>query len=153
MPTQVQFEIRIAEPPDLEALAPLVDTYRVACGATSDIAETRHYLLDRMLSQQSLTYVAWENQRPVGFLQMFLAFSTQALMSDWVVQDLYVLPEVTSEQNILQQLLGEALAFSREREDRQLSVQKTPVTTRYLSVLSAAGFVEREGSAQFNKTL
>lgn len=153
MTTQVQFGIRIAEPHDLEALAPLVDAYRVACGAPSDVAETRHYLMDRMLSHQALLYGAWEGKQPVGFLQMFLSCSTPALTTDWGVQDLYALPEIASAQSILQQLLGEALAFSREREDRQLSVQKTPVTEGYLSLLNAAGFSERAEASRFIKKL
>ncbi|GAB2584751.1 GNAT family N-acetyltransferase [Ramlibacter solisilvae] len=77
----------------MDALVSLFDAYRQFHGKPSDEAAGRSYLGDRLERQDSVLYVAEDDQqRPVGFAQLYPSFSSVSLARTFVLNDLYVDP-------------------------------------------------------------
>jgi ribosomal protein S18 acetylase RimI-like enzyme len=59
-------------------------------------------------------FVAWDDRRAVGFVQLFRTWSTVRLGPAFVLEDLFVEPAARG-SGIADALLERALAFARER--------------------------------------
>ncbi|HEX9807825.1 MAG TPA: GNAT family N-acetyltransferase [Alteraurantiacibacter sp.] len=95
-------KIRGAQAGDLELLVPLFDAYRQFYGQQSDIPGAREFLSQRLERRDSLILIAVEEAEagelefakdPAGFAQMFTSFSSTAMASVVVLNDLFVAPE------------------------------------------------------------
>src|SRR5215467_4994325 len=89
----VEIEIVQATPADVEAAAPLFDAYRQFYGKTPNEEAARRFLFARLSKGESVVYYARSNQAAVAFLQLYPAFSSVNLSRQWILNDLYVLPE------------------------------------------------------------
>lgn len=86
-------EIRLASLPDLPKLAPLFDAYRVFYGRASDLPLARAFLMDRIVHDQSVSFVAERaDGELVGFVQLYPSFSSVSAARIFVLNDLYVAP-------------------------------------------------------------
>ena len=102
-----------AQPSDLDALAVLFDAYRQFYDRPSDVAAAREWLRSRLRFGESKVLVARRGGTPVGFAQLYPAFSSVRLARTWTLNDLFVLP-ATRRQGIARSLLDAAAAFARE---------------------------------------
>lgn len=82
--------IRQAVLSDLEALAPLFDSYRQFYGRASDTHAAREFLLARFNHGESVLFIALEGGNPVGFTQLYPSFSSVSLARTFVLNDLFV---------------------------------------------------------------
>ncbi len=71
--------VRQATVADLELLVPLFDGYP-------------QFLLDRFKHNQSVIFIAFADQAPVGFTQLYPSFPFEALARIFALNDLIVLP-------------------------------------------------------------
>jgi hypothetical protein len=79
---------------DVELLAPLFDAYRQFYRQPPDLDGCRRFLLERLERGESVVYLARQGGRAVGFVQLYPTFSSMSVRRLWVLNDLYVLPEV-----------------------------------------------------------
>ena len=84
--------IRRATADDLDSLTPLFDAYRVFYKQPSDPDAARAFLSDRISRDESVVFLAIANGVPAGFAQLYPAFSSVRLGTDWVLNDLFVAP-------------------------------------------------------------
>jgi GNAT superfamily N-acetyltransferase len=82
--------IALAEPDDLDDLAPLFDQYRVFYEQPSDQAGARQFLQSRMARRQSTILIARREHAAVGFCQLYPIFSSVSMQSSWLLNDLFV---------------------------------------------------------------
>jgi len=76
---------------DIETAAELFNEYRVFYGKPSDIVEARKFLADRINNNESVIYIAYdENGVGMGFTQLYPLFSSTRLSKLWLLNDLYV---------------------------------------------------------------
>jgi len=78
---------------ELEAASQLFDAYRQFYGLSSDLAACRAYLRERMAHGESRVYLAYRDDRAVGFMQLYPSFGSLSLRRVWVLYDLFVAPE------------------------------------------------------------
>lgn len=88
--------LRIARagPKDLDDLVPLFDGYRQFYGQRSDPAAARAFLSDRIDRDESVIYLAHTGREPAGFAQLYPSFSSVSLKTLWILNDLFVRPDV-----------------------------------------------------------
>lgn len=74
----------------LNDLLPLFGAYRKFYGQEPNKVLAQTFLKDRMERGESVVFVAYVNQLPVGFVQLFTTFSSVTLEPFYILNDLYV---------------------------------------------------------------
>ncbi len=82
--------IRKATPEDLAQLSQLFDEYRIFYHKTSDLAGAQRFLSERLEKKDSEIFVAEDNEKLVGFVQLYPLFSSTRMKRYWLLNDLYV---------------------------------------------------------------
>ena len=93
-------EIRIVEADvsHTDRIAPLFDQYRVFYKQPSDLELAARFIRDRLSAGDSTIYLAVNAaDQDVGFVQLYPTFSSVAARSTWILNDLFVLPELRGE--------------------------------------------------------
>src|SRR5882757_6888198 len=86
-------EIRQATVADLNLLTPLFDAYRQFYRQPSDLERARRFLLERLEHNQSVILLAFDDDAAIGFTQLYPSFSSGAMASIFILNDLFVAPE------------------------------------------------------------
>ena len=84
--------VRRAGRGDLAAVAPLFDAYRQFYEQPSDLRASTRFLAQRLERDESVVFVAEEDGRAVGFVQMYPLFTSISLGRVYVLNDLFVDP-------------------------------------------------------------
>ena len=75
---------------DLPQLAELFDQYRVFYHKDSDIPAAENFLKERIENGDSEIFVAKNEEKLVGFVQLYPLFSSTRMKRYWLLNDLYV---------------------------------------------------------------
>ena len=75
---------------DLSQLAQLFDQYRVFYHKDSDIPAAEFFLKERIEKNDSEIFVAENEKKLVGFVQLYPLFSSTRMKRYWLLNDLYV---------------------------------------------------------------
>jgi ribosomal protein S18 acetylase RimI-like enzyme len=84
--------VRKAVLQDLEDLTILFDAYRIFYKQEGDVSAARKFLKERLLRNESVIYIAYNEENAIGFTQLYPIFSSVSLKNAWLLNDLYVLP-------------------------------------------------------------
>jgi ribosomal protein S18 acetylase RimI-like enzyme len=106
------FEIRIARIGDLEALLPLVQAYRVFYKQEPDGRRERAFIEKHLRDSTSVIYIAHHDGKAAAFMQLFKTYSTVHLANAWILEDLFVRPELRG-HGIAGALLAKAVEHAR----------------------------------------
>ncbi len=87
------FEIVHATPADVGDVAPLFDAYRQFYHKPPDVEAARRFLFARLSKGESVIFLARQGGGTVGFVQLYPVFSSVGLTRQWILNDLYVVPE------------------------------------------------------------
>jgi GNAT superfamily N-acetyltransferase len=90
-------QVKRATISDLEAAAPLFDAYRQFYGQRSDVTAARAFLDERLRRDESVIFLAVADEaggEALGFTQLYPSFSSVSLKRLWVLNDLFVGPNV-----------------------------------------------------------
>ena len=105
----------------LDALTPLFDAYRVFYGQASDPGEARAFLRARLSRLESIIFLAFQEDEPGGFTQLYPSFSSASLGRVWILNDLFVTPELRG-QGVAEALLKRAATFAEKAGALRLSL-------------------------------
>ena len=75
---------------DLSQLAELFDQYRIFYHKESDIPAAENFLKERIEKKDSEIFVAENEDKLVGFVQLYPLFSSTRMKCYWLLNDLYV---------------------------------------------------------------
>ena len=89
----LQIEILQATPADVGALAPLFDAYRQFYKKPSNEEAARRFLFARLSKDESVLFLPSTSRRAVGFVHLYPVFSSTNLTRQWILNDLFVVPE------------------------------------------------------------
>ncbi|WP_410499910.1 GNAT family N-acetyltransferase [Chitinibacter sp. S2-10] len=146
---------------DLDDLAPLFIAYRQFYIDTSlryanysqDHEEARAFLSERLVLKDSRLYLVRDAQnKAIGFTQVFESFSSMSLCRSWVLNDLFVLPELRGQK------IGGALLAHVEREAKaigvgMLTMQTSPENVNAHRLYQKMGYVREMGHLHFVRKL
>ena len=89
----VAFEVAQATPADVGKIAPLFDAYRQFYGKAHDVEAARRFLFARLSKAEAVLFLARQAEDAVGFVNLYPVFSSVNLTRQWILNDLYVVPE------------------------------------------------------------
>jgi ribosomal protein S18 acetylase RimI-like enzyme len=129
-----------AEIEHLNAVGTLFDQYRVFYGQESNFYESRHFILDRMLKDESIILLALDDKNEAaGFVQLYPTFSSVSLEQLWILNDLYVAPS-HRRQGIAKELIEEAKQFASSVGSKGLILETARTNTPAQSLYESLGF-------------
>ncbi len=106
----------------LNDLIPLFDGYRVFYRQKSDIRAVKEFLYKRLATQDTIIYLAYTNNKAVGFSQLFPSFSSVSMQPLYILNDLYV-DKNYRKQGIGVALLNKAKQLCKEKNYKGLALQ------------------------------
>jgi GNAT superfamily N-acetyltransferase len=141
--------VRQAVLADLETLAALFDEYRQFEGCATDIAAAREFLLARFNHGESVLFIAFAAEHPVGFTQLYPMFSSVSLARVFVLNDLFVRERVRG-QGVATKLMACALQYARLLGAVQVSLVAEVTNSVAQSVYQATGWKRDEQFQEFH---
>jgi len=145
--------IRLAQPEDLDTLAPLFDAYRQFYQQKADLALAATFIGQRLRNHESILLLAEdEQQNAIGFCQLYPTFCSVAAAPIHVLYDLFVTPAAR------QSGAGKALLLAAEQQARQAGSARMDLTTAKTnlaaqSLYRSLGWVRDDVFDTYNKFL
>jgi ribosomal protein S18 acetylase RimI-like enzyme len=131
--------IRQAAASDIDALAPLFDSYRQFYGRESDIRAAREFLLARFNHGESVVFIAHDANAPIGFAQLYPSFSSVSLARTFVLNDLFV-HESSRRKGVASLLLAAAVEFGKSSAAARLSLSTAISNDTAQALYQSAGW-------------
>lgn len=131
--------VRRADAGDLDALTLLFDAYRQFYGQTSDLRRARAFLAARVERGESVLLLARIGTADAGFTQLYPIFSSVRMGRVWLLNDLYVVPDVRR-HGVATALLDAATAFARQSGARGLQLETAADNTTAQALYRKAGW-------------
>ena len=103
-------------------LVPLFDQYRVFYKQPSNEPAAAQFLKDRMQNKESVIFLAYSNTLAVGFVQLYISFSSVSLQPVFILNDLYV-AEAQRGKKIGEALLNRAKALCKAKGYKGLALE------------------------------
>lgn len=135
--------VRQAVLSDLEALVPLFDDYRQFYGCTSDVGAVREFLLARFNHGESFLFIAYEDETPVGFTQLYPSFSSVSLARTFILNDLFV-SEQARRSGVASKLMSAAVEFARASRAVRVSLSTAMTNEAAQALYQYAGWKRDE---------
>jgi ribosomal protein S18 acetylase RimI-like enzyme len=107
---------------ELDSLTELFDLYRVFYEQKSDPDGAKEFLKERLTNKESVVFIAYDKNNPIGFVQLYPSFSSVSMNRTWVLNDLYVKKNVRG-KGFGEQLLKKAINFAEETGAKGVSLE------------------------------
>jgi len=105
--------IRQATINDLNQLSVLFAQYRVFYEQPFEPDEATLFLKERLSKEESIVFIAIENDHNTGFIQLYPSFSSVGMKKIWILNDLFVSAN-HRKKGIGQLLINHVLAYCKE---------------------------------------
>lgn len=133
--------IRKATIEDLTLLSALFDQYRMFYNKESNIEEGKKFLSERIIKNESVIYVAEDDNKTLGgFIQLYPLFSSTRMKKLWLLNDLFVNENFRGKQ-ISVALINKAKDLVRETNACQLSLETSKTNDIGNQLYPKTGFV------------
>lgn len=136
----------------IDALVPLFDAYRQFYRRPSAPDDARAFLLERIEREQSVVFLAFEGTAAVGFVQMFPSFSSAAMRSILILNDLFVAPSARG-TGAGRALLDMAASHGRQVGAARLTLSTENTNTSARAIYEHMGWVPSTGFQHYNLAL
>lgn len=142
---------RIATISDLDDVALLFDAYRQFYQQVPALAKARRFIQERIQNRESVILLATrEDQKIVGFCQLYPSFCSVEAKPIYVLYDLYVTPEARR-TGVGTLLLRAAETLAAERGMARLDLTTAKVNTPAQAVYESLGWVRDEVFYAYSK--
>ncbi len=129
---------------NLEELAPLFDAYRQFYDKKSDIKAAEKFLEARIVNDESVIYLAFnEDEKAVGFVQLYPSFSSTRMKRFWILNDLFVSPDFRG-QGFSRELIESAKDLCRQTDACAMLLETSVTNDIGNSLYPSAGFELRD---------
>ncbi|MED4040715.1 GNAT family N-acetyltransferase [Niallia taxi] len=110
---------------DLDGVANLFNLYRTFYQQESDLEGAKNYIKERINKEESVIFVAKDEQNYLGFTQLYPTFSSISMKRAWILNDLYVDAQARK-QGVGELLLHKAKEYAIETGAKSLSLSTAP---------------------------
>jgi ribosomal protein S18 acetylase RimI-like enzyme len=138
---------------DAMRVAPLFAAYREFYGETYDVEASAAFLESRLARDESIVLLALaDDDRTIGFTQIYPAFSSTRLAPIWILNDLYV-TEDSRGSGAVDALLQAAEALAKEAGVISIELATAHTNTRAQAVYARSGYQLDEEFRHYDKPL
>jgi ribosomal protein S18 acetylase RimI-like enzyme len=109
-------EIKTASMINLDCLQLLFEQYRQFYHMKPSIKLSKQFISERLSKKDSLIFLAFENQEPVAFVQLYPSFSSVAMKPIWILNDLFV-TEKSRKKGVARHLM---LAVEKQAKEKKI---------------------------------
>ncbi len=106
----------------LNYLVPLFDGYRMFYKQESNLEKAQTFLTNRIKNNQSVIYIAYLDNKAVGFTQLYPLFSSVSMQPMYLLNDLFVDSNYRN-KGVGQQLIQAAKNLCIEKHYKGLAIQ------------------------------
>ena len=131
--------VRQATIHDLAQLVPLFDGYRQFYGRVSDLRAASEFLLARFYNDESTVFIAHEDERAIGFTQLYPSFSSISLARIFILNDLFV-HEQSRRKGVASALMSAAVQFATALGAARLSLSTAITNDAAQALYQSAGW-------------
>ncbi|OYN67090.1 GNAT family N-acetyltransferase [Bacillus safensis] len=107
---------------DLMQVAVLFDQYRQFYKQLSHVEGAYHFLAERYRKQESILFVAKQDEQYLGFVQLYPTFSSVAMKDAFILNDLFVINDFR-QKGIGKQLMKKAFSFANKKGARFICLE------------------------------
>jgi len=111
-----------AELQQIPDLIPLFDGYRMFYKQTSDYTNAKTFLTERIRNNQSVIYIAYDEEHAIGFTQLYPLFSSVSMQPMYLLNDLFIEDNYRN-QGIGKLLIDEAKKLCQNLNYKGLAIQ------------------------------
>ncbi|MEZ4780499.1 MAG: GNAT family N-acetyltransferase [Flavobacteriaceae bacterium] len=104
-------------------LIPLFDGYRIFYEQESDYVRAKSFLTKRLKRNESIIYIAYDEENAVGFTQLYPLFSSVTMQPMFLLNDLYVEDNYRN-QGIGNMLIDKAKQLCKTLNYKGLAIHK-----------------------------
>lgn len=130
---------------ELESLTELFDLYRLFYEQTSNLEGAREFLRERLINEESVIFIAFDENNPVGFVQLYPTFSSVSMQRSWVLNDLYV-KENARKKGLAVNLIKKAIHFAEETGAKGVSLETGKENITAQRLYEKIGFIKESNS-------
>jgi ribosomal protein S18 acetylase RimI-like enzyme len=142
---------RQAHMDDLEAIAPLFDQYRQFYNLESNLGQARLFLQERLSKNESIIFLALTDQNEAaGFVQLYPSFSSLSMRSQWILNDLFVVPKFRR-LNVGKELMKVSEAYALKTGSKGLTLMTAIDNTSAQKLYESFGWKKVTEYFVFNK--
>ena len=98
---------------ELDSIAELFDSYRVFYHQESNLEGASNFLKERLVNEDSVVFIAYDEGNPIGFVQLYPTFSSVSMKKSWVLNDLFV-NGAARKKGFGEKLIKRAIEFAEE---------------------------------------
>ena len=138
----MNLQIKMATVDDIKVVADLFNQYRIFYHQTSDMDGAINFLQQRITKNESTIFIAFIDDEPVGFTQLYPIFSSVSLKRAWLLNDLYV-AETARRRGIANALLNKAKEFGAENNAGWLLLETAFDNYKAQSVYEKNGWIKQ----------
>jgi GNAT superfamily N-acetyltransferase len=145
-----------AMPEHAELVVPLFDAYRQFYKQKSDIASAREFLTERLKKDQSVIFLAIDEQggaqKGIGFTQLYPSFSSSSMRRLWILNDLFVIPGARK-QGVGEALMERARKWAVETKAEGLALETATDNHTAQRLYEKLGYKKDEIYYRYNLTV
>jgi ribosomal protein S18 acetylase RimI-like enzyme len=124
---------------ELTFLTELFDSYRLFYKQESDLVGARAFLKERLINEDSVVFIAYDESDPVGFVQLYPTFSSVSMKKSWILNDLYVNASARK-KGFGEKLIKKAIEFAEETGAKGVSLETGHENVTAQSLYEKIGF-------------
>lgn len=133
--------VKRANKEDLHQLAVLFDEYRQFYGASSNLEQSYQFLKQRFDNKESVIFIHVKDDVITGFVLLYLAFSSVACETYYILDDVYVTPSYRK-QGSAKQLIDTAILFARHENALRISLETQKNNYQSHRLYEHMGFIQ-----------
>jgi len=103
-------------------VVPLFNAYREFYGQSSDLQQAEQFIQERVMGAESIIFLAYLEEEPVGFAQLFPVFSSVAMKRAFLLNDLFVANQARK-QGVAQALMEQCYIYCQQEDARYMMLE------------------------------
>lgn len=103
-------------------VVPLFNAYREFYGQSSDLQQAEQFIQERVMGAESIIFLAYLDEEPVGFAQLFPVFSSVAMKRAFLLNDLFVAKQARK-QGVAQALMEQCYSYCQQEDARYMMLE------------------------------
>lgn len=143
-----KIEIKRINLSEADLVISLFNQYRIFYGNFSDLGMAKAFVDARLENNESVIFVALDENKPVGFTQLYPKYSSARLSKNWILNDLFV-NENHRKQGIGQELIKTAMDFAKTQGSTFVQLETAVDNYTAQSLYEAIGFKKQAPDTKF----